>query len=308
MKHEHLAQLPPYSLPPTTISVASDGALRPTGRFEVFRRPLRHLREQMKTLTGWGLCPAESGAPNVTRKSLPLDENGLSLSTLSAGEPSAQQILFIHGSPGRAEEWRPYLENCPADQYRIAVDRAGYGESQPSAPCPTIAAQADAIAPLLTPRCIIVGYSYGGSVALQLAADHPDLVAGLLLVGCPIDPQLEYVNPLQRVAATSIVARLLPRALNASNIELLPFKSDLADLLPKLSAIKSRVTVMQGLLDTLVVGSNADMLAAQLNGSAAPRVILIQDGDHYLPWTHRLTVEQALGFVLRDSAPPTYAW
>lgn len=300
MKHKHPTKLPPYQPAPLTIIMASDGTLPPTPRFDGLRRPLRHIREQFKALTGWGLRPKRAGASKVLRRTLPANETGISPSFIAAGDESASRVLFIHGSPGRGEEWLPYLEACPPAQYRVAMDRAGYGESLPAAPLPTVAAQARAIAPLMTQGCIIVGYSYGATVALRLALDHPEMVAGLLLIGCPIDPKLEHVHPFQRIAATRLAARLLPQGLHSSNIELLPFQSDLESLVPKLGDVTAHVTIMQGLRDTLVPPSNATILTHQLSGLAAPRVILLPDGDHYLPWTHRDTIEQAIGFVLRD--------
>lgn len=302
MKHKHPTRLPPYQPPPISIIMASDGTLPPASRFDGLRRPLRHIREQLKSLTGWGLHPKRAGASNVTRGFLRADANGNGLSFLSVGDKEAQRIVFIHGSPGRGDEWRPFLEACPPDQYRIAMDRAGYGDGQPTRPMPTVAAQASSIAPFLTKGCVLVAHSYGATVALCLATDYPDLVAGLLLIGCPIDPELEHVHPFQRLAATPWAARILPQGLHASNMELLPFQADLQLLVPKLGQVTGRVTCMQGLRDTLVPPSNATLLAQHLTGAAKPRSILLPDGDHYLPWTYRGTIEQAIGYVLRDCA------
>jgi pimeloyl-ACP methyl ester carboxylesterase len=302
MKHRHPTQLPPYQPPPLSIIMASDGTLPPAPRLDAVRRPLRHIREQLRSLTGWGLHPKSAGASQVTRASLPAGANGISLSFLSAGHSGAQRIVFIHGSPGRSDEWHPFLAACPPDQYRIAIDRAGYGDSQPRLPLPTVAAQAAGIVPLLTKGCVLVAHSYGATVALRLAADYPDLVAGLLLIGCPVDPELEHVHPFQRMAARPWAARLMPQGLHASNMELLPFRADLQDLVPRLGGVTAKVTCMQGLRDTLVPPSNAALLSRHLTGTAAPRSILLPDGDHYLPWTHRSTIEQAVGYVLRDCA------
>lgn len=300
MKQKDLPHLPPYRLPPTEIVVAGDGTLSRPQRFDGLRRPLRHLREEFKTLTGWGLHPPVEGASVVSRHTLGADNDGVCLSYLTSGIPAARRIVFIHGSPGRGDEWLPYLANCPRDQYRVAVDRAGYGESLPAKALPTIKAQARALVPLLAQDCIIVGYSYGSPVALQLALDWPDLVAGLLLIAGPIDPQLEHVRPLQRIAATPAVSRFLPQGLRSSVLELVPFRSDLEDLVKKLGRITARVTAMQGMRDTIVPATNATLLASYLTGRAALRSILIPDGDHYLPWTHPQTIEEALDYVLRD--------
>lgn len=54
-------------------------------------------------------------------------------------------------------------------------------------------------------RVHVVGYSYAGTVALQLAADHPDRVAGLVLVAPPpvLAPEVrtDVVAPTERLPA-----------------------------------------------------------------------------------------------------------
>ena len=182
------------------------------------------------------------------------------------------------------------------------MDRAGYGDSSPATPVANVAAHASAIAPLLGPDCIVVGYSYGAPVALRLALDHPDLVSGLVLISCPIDPALEHVHPFQRLAATPIAARFLPQGLHSSNMELLPLRADLESLVAQLGQITAKVTLIHGMRDTLVPPSNMSYLAQRLTRRAAPRCILLPDGDHYLPWTYRQTLEDAISYVLRDCA------
>ena len=57
---------------------------------------------------------------------------------------------------------------------------------------------------------------------------------------------------------------------------------------------------MQGLADTLVPPENVPFLQAHLPGNPGPRVILIEDGDHFLPWTHPDLLRAALDCVLGD--------
>lgn len=280
--------------------MGSDGQVPPPLRFDHLRRPLRHLREQARSVTGWFNLHDTLQDQTTTRAFLPSTADGIRVSYLSSGAETTRRVIFIHGSPGHASEWRPYLNTCPHDQHRVAIDRPGFGHSLPRRPLPGIAHQADAIAPLLAPNCILVGYSFGGLVAMQLAFDHPDLVAGLVLIGCPIDPELEHVHPLQRLAANAIVSKLLPQNLNASNFELIGLRPALAGIAERLGTLRARVTILQGLRDTLVPASNAHVLADRLTGIAQPRLVLFPDGDHYLPWTHRDSVSQAIAYTIRD--------
>ena len=69
----------------------------------------------------------------------------------------------------------------------IAPDRQGFGASPPLASRERLAGHARALAALidaldLEPP-IVVGHSYGGSIALRLALDRPGLARGYVLLG-----------------------------------------------------------------------------------------------------------------------------
>ena len=92
-------------------------------------------------------------------------------------------MLLLHGQPGRGEDWEPVPSLLEADHRVLVVDRPGYGASR--LPARSMAENADLAADLLagsgaTPA-VVVGHSYGGGIALLLAARHPETVAGLVL-------------------------------------------------------------------------------------------------------------------------------
>ena len=71
----------------------------------------------------------------------------------------------------------------------IALDLPGFGASPaPEAPCGA-AGYAEMVRPVLdecSPRVVLVGHSFGGRVAVELAARFPDTVAALVLCGVPL--------------------------------------------------------------------------------------------------------------------------
>ncbi len=92
-------------------------------------------------------------------------------------------VVFIHGLPGSIRDWdlvRPLL----ADRHLVALDRPGFADTGGSAM--TMREQADVIADglraLSLSGALLVGHSYGGTVALTVARRHPELVGGLVLV------------------------------------------------------------------------------------------------------------------------------
>ena len=94
-------------------------------------------------------------------------------------------VLLVHGQPGRAADWEPVSRQLAADHRVLALDRPGYGAT--GGPAMGMVANADLLASLLRRRAAwpatVVGHSWGGGVAVLLAACHPELVAGLVLVG-----------------------------------------------------------------------------------------------------------------------------
>ena len=71
----------------------------------------------------------------------------------------------------------------------LAIDLPGFGGAQPPPPTSWSTRQyADALVPALTNfevPPVVVGHSFGGRVALQLAHTHPDLIRALILTGVP---------------------------------------------------------------------------------------------------------------------------
>ncbi|SFY35518.1 Pimeloyl-ACP methyl ester carboxylesterase [Paracoccus pantotrophus] len=273
--------------------------------------PFQPLREQFAAITGLGLEPDEAWPEEqgrtVRQMRLARKDGQAYLGYLAAGQPGGRRVIFLHGSPGTAEEWDRFLLDVPAGQYHMAVDRPGFGASGDE-PETALAGQAAAVAPLLTAGtrpAVLVGYSYGGPVALRLAADYPDRVAGVLLIGAAADPQLEETHPLQQLAALDFFARLLPAELANANAELMNLQPGLQDLAADLGRITAPVTIVQGLADTLVPPENVPFLQAHLPESPGPRVILVEEADHFLPWTHPELLRAALDCVIGDEeAPP----
>ena len=111
--------------------------------------------------------------------------NGTELEYEVAG--TGEPVVFIHGSL-IADAFRPLLnEPVLADRYRLIVyHRRGYLGSSPTRKPDSVARQAADCRELLRHLGVghahVVGHSYGGAVALQLALDAPDVVHSLALL------------------------------------------------------------------------------------------------------------------------------
>lgn len=97
-----------------------------------------------------------------------------------AGEP----LLLVSGLGCGSDMWAPFVEAFPK-RHIIRFDAPGTGKSSTPAFPLTVPALA-ALAVVVLDACEaewadVVGFSYGGAVAQQLAHDHPDRVRRLVL-------------------------------------------------------------------------------------------------------------------------------
>jgi pimeloyl-ACP methyl ester carboxylesterase len=100
-------------------------------------------------------------------------------------------ILCLHGHPGSANTMTVFMERL-SDRYQtIAPDLRGYGASQTRSPFELD----DSLGDLITllddqgiDRCIVLGWSLGGILALELALQYSERVVGLILIATAAHP------------------------------------------------------------------------------------------------------------------------
>lgn len=109
--------------------------------------------------------------------------NDLHLYRFGPTGPAA--VLAIHGLTGHGKRWQALSEGHLPDVAMAAPDLLGHGRSPWSAPW-TIEANVAALATVIEEQAdgpvVVVGHSFGGAIALNLAAACPDLVSGLVLL------------------------------------------------------------------------------------------------------------------------------
>jgi len=114
------------------------------------------------------------------------------------GAGDGTPVLLLHGVPETSSVWRDVAPALAADGRRVlAPDLPGLGGSSYTGPfdMASVAAQVLALVDAELPgrRVDLVGHDWGGSVALALAAAHPDRVRRLVVA----NTVLHKVNPLR---------------------------------------------------------------------------------------------------------------
>ena len=119
---------------------------------------------------------------------------------VGVGQP---RVLALHGWGRRGSDFSHSLASIGA----LAMDLPGFGAT----PAPERAIGAREYAEMLVPVLdefdeppIVVGHSFGGRIAVCLAAAHPDAISGILVTGAPLVRLSRPANPALgfRVART----------------------------------------------------------------------------------------------------------
>jgi pimeloyl-ACP methyl ester carboxylesterase len=133
--------------------------------------------------------------------------DGRRLGYRTVGDPSGSPAFYFHAALGSRLEWPVSTDAVrAAGLYLIAVDRPGYGcsDPQPERTLHSWVEDIEQFTSFLRWRTFrIIGWSAGGPHALAVAAWMPGRVEAIDLVGCPAPPEVRVAGqPIgMRVAA-----------------------------------------------------------------------------------------------------------
>ncbi|RLN33755.1 hypothetical protein C2845_PM03G33680 [Panicum miliaceum] len=131
-------------------------------------------------------------------------------------DSSRLAVVLLHGFAGDGILTWVLQVGALAKHYDVYVpDLLFFGDSASPAGGRSPAFQADCVAAALrrlgVERCAVVGFSYGGFVALRMAEAHPGLVASVVVTGSLADmTRSTSERMLRRLGAASFAELLLP--------------------------------------------------------------------------------------------------
>lgn len=106
-------------------------------------------------------------------------------------------VLLIHAGVADRRMWEPQLSALAQEHRVVRVDLRGFGDSPlPPVPYDHVVDVVDVLDEIGADRAAVVGASFGGLVAQELARRHPERVTRLLLL-CPASALLRPDDELR---------------------------------------------------------------------------------------------------------------
>jgi len=128
----------------------------------------------------------------------------------SGSDASSVPVVLLHGAGANLQDMNVALGERLAGRHRvILVDRPGFGFSarkgrEDSSPAYQAGVLRELLDRLGIDRAIVVGHSWGGTLALTFALDYPQRAAGLVLIAPPTHPRMRLLSWNNAILATPL--------------------------------------------------------------------------------------------------------
>ncbi|MEM8585544.1 MAG: alpha/beta hydrolase [Bacteroidota bacterium] len=208
-------------------------------------------------------------------------------------DPGRPLLVFVHGAPGSGLFWNPLLmeEDLHEVANLLVYDRPGYGGSGYGLAMLSVESHAAHLAALIAnqrrvdQRVVVIGSSYGGTVAARLAMDYPHLIDALMLQSASLLPKAELTLGITYPTTHWSLRWLIPGAWDVANQEKLSHENELLDMLPSWKNIKAETILVQGSADWLIYPQNSYFACRELEDQTEIIHHMVPDGAHDLIWT-----------------------
>jgi len=232
----------------------------------------------------------------------------VTLAAYEWGAPDAPRVVCLHGVRNHGRHFAPLAGELDG-HHVVAVDLLGHGHS-PWQPPWDIGAHVDAIVETVgTRESALVGHSFGGRLALELAARAPNLVPKLVL----LDPAILLPGHVALAAAENARAdksyvsfdELIDRRYDESQLHAAPRDLLVEDLAPHVETGEDG-RVRYRYCQSAVVAAYGEMASPPppFEDVRVPTLLVLGERS-YLPYDHLMEAHRAaLGDLLEVVVVP----
>ena len=224
---------------------------------------------------------------------------------------AGEAVLLVHGLAGSSRTWKDVMPTLARTHDVIAPDLLGHGDTARPMGDYSLGAHASGLRDLLVmlgvESATIVGHSFGGGVAMQIAYQHPELCDRLVLVGSgglgrevswllrlAALPLAEYAMPLLFSRWVADRGTAVSRTLSRRGVR----SPRLAELLRSYSSLAGAenrdgfVRTMRTVIDT--GGQTVSALDRLYLAGHVPALIVWGEQDHIIPVEHARAAHEAI--------------
>jgi len=239
---------------------------------------------------------------------------GVTLEYAEHGLASGMPVVFLHGVTDSWRSFEPLFARLPPTIRALALTQRGHGRSSKPAEGYTYTDLSEDVRAFMDAlhltEAVIVGHSMGSMVAQRFAVDHPERVAGLVLLGAfrtlhrspviqefwdstvstledPVDPALArefQVSTLAREVPPELLAMAVEESLQVpARVWREAFRGFLEtpDFSAELARVRAPTLIVWGDCDSYTPAADQEALRAAVSGA---RLIVYRGGGHAIHW------------------------
>ena len=200
-------------------------------------------------------------------------------------DESLPTIVFVHGTIGSSIDFLAYMKDSSLSKKAnfLSYDRVGYNYNDKNNVQESIAFERDLLQSitkdLAKNKTILVGYSYGGPIALADTNDYKKTILIAPAVYHKVEPEFWFVN----IYKWSLTKWLVPNIWKQAGKEKLTHKEDLQKFDNIWTENKNDIISIHGTADVIVPFSNSEYLLEQFPEKQF-KLVKIPGAKHFLIW------------------------
>lgn len=238
-------------------------------------------------------------------------------------------LIFLHGATWDMRQWKAQVDNFSKKYRIITLDARGHGKStlplgevSPNIFWKDVIALMDY---LDIPKAVLCGLSMGGHVAIQVAINSQERIAGLILIGTPCTNQLNtyerIIVPInrfsQRLMPMSWIAWCVSISLGGSNLEAKKYIRDVVGNInhdvynrvwKAVTSMESREGLKNITCSTLILIGDHDWMTRRQQGFInehiqGSRLVTIENAHHGTVFDNPQQVNQEIELFMQMIEP-----